>query len=337
VTASQGTDGAAHAPLIDRPGPEVAVVDRVAWQTDADLFVSATPSAPDEQASVRGGGRSTSSALVGKSLLILSGLLLGFVLCITVVGGLYYRRAQTDGYAGFRSELALAEAPVGQLDYDGRPVLVGAPMALLSIPALHLQVLVRDGTTPGVLTGGPGLERDTVLPGQVGTSVVFGRRWTFGGPFGGLGQLRPGDAILVTTGQGTTQFRVIDVRLAGERVPAGPAAGRGRLVLVTAGGSPWQPSTALWVDADTVAAGRPVGPVVPAAMLAPTEKILATDSSARVPVLLWSALLALAALLITWLRKRWAGPQLWVAAVPVILVIGLELANEAARLLPNLM
>lgn len=310
--------------------------DLAARRTDADLPRSATPSA-DEQASARAAGRTISPALVGKSLMILSGLLLGFALCITVAGGLYYRRAQTDGYAGFRSQLALAEAPVSQLDYDGRPVLVGAPMALLSIPALHLHVLIRDGTTPGVLIQGPGLERDTVLPGQVGTSVIFGRRWTFGGPFGGIGQLRPRDAISVTTGQGTTQFRVIDVRLQGDRIPTGPAAGRGRLVLVTAAGSLWQPSTGLWVDADTVSAGRPVGPVVPAARLAPTEKILATDSSAWVLVLLWSGLLLLAALLITWLRRRWAGPQLWVAAVPVILVIGLELGNEAARLLPNLM
>ena len=292
---------------------------------------------PDEQVSTRDAGRNSSGALVGKSLLILLGLLLGFVLCITAVGGLYYRRAQTDGYAGFRSQLALAEAPVSQLDYDGQPVVVGAPMALLSIPALHLHVLVRDGTTPGVLIDGPGLDRDTVLPGQVGTSVIFGRRWTFGGPFGRLGQLRPRDKISVTTGQGTTQFRVIDVRLPGDRVPAEPTAGRGRLVLVTAGGSLWLPSTGLWVDADTVSAGRPVGPVVPAATLTPTEKILATDSSAWAAVLLWSALLLLAALLVIWLRKRWAGPQLWVAAVPVILVIAVELGNEAARLLPNLM
>ncbi len=336
MTASQGTEGAAQAPLIDRPGPEAAVADRDGWQTNADPSVPPAPSVPDEQAFTRDGRRSTSLALVGKSLLILLGLALGFVLCITVVGGLYFRRAQTDGYAEFRSQLALAEARVGQLDYVDRPVVVGAPMALLSIPALHVHALVRDGTTPGVLIEGPGLERDTVLPGQVGTSVVFGRRWTFGGPFGGLGQLRPRDMISVTTGQGTTQFRVVDVRLAGDRVPAGPAAGRGRLVLVTARGSLWQPSTALWVDADTVSAGRPVGPVVPAAKLAPTEKLLATDNSAWDFVLLWGALLLLAALLITWLRKRWAGPQLWVAAVPVILVIGLELGNEAARLLPNL-
>ncbi len=336
MTVSRDVESGAVAPFIDRPGPGAAVADRVAPQTNADVPDSAMPSVPEEPASTRAAGR-TSVALVGRSLLIVSGLLVGFVLCITVVGNLYYRRAQTDGYAGFRSELALAEAPVGQLDYDGRPVRLGATMAVLSIPALHLHVLVRDGTTPGVLTDGPGLERDTVLPGQVGTSVVFGRRWTFGGPFGGLGQLRPRDVISVTTGQGTTQFRVIDVRLQGDRVPAGPTAGRGRLVLVTAGGSPWLPSTALWVDADTVSAGRPVGPVVAAAMLAPTEKILATDSSAWELVLLWSGLLLLSALLIAWLRKRWAGPQLWVAAVPVILVIGLELGNEAARLLPNLM
>jgi sortase A len=281
-------------------------------------------------------GRNAWSGLLGTWLLILAGLLLGFVLCLTVLGGMHYQRAQSVGYSDFRQQLALAEAPVSQRDYDGRPVVLGAPVAVLSIPALHLRVLVRDGTTAGVLTDGPGLERDSVIPGQVGTSVVFGRRWAFGGPFGGLGRLKPGDEITVTTGEGATKLRVVDVRLPGDRVPV-LSTGKGRLVLTTAGGSPWLPTTVVRVDADTVSAGRPAGPVLATARLTAAEGPMATDTSAWVPVLLWFGLLLLVAGMITWLRRRWTGPHLWAVAVPVVLLVGVELGNEAARLLPNLM
>ena len=49
---------------------------------------------------------------------------------------------------------------------------------------------------------GPGCRLDTVLPGQPGVSVLVGRRATFGAPFADLDQLRTGDLIVVTTGQG---------------------------------------------------------------------------------------------------------------------------------------
>jgi hypothetical protein len=130
---------------------------------------------------------------------------------------------------------------------------------------------------------------------------------------------------------------VVDVRLPGDRVPAGPPAGHGRLVLVTAGGLPFLPSTVVRVDADTVAAGQPPGPIVSPSLLTPPEKEMATESSAWVPVLLWSELLALAVGMIIWLRRRWGRPQLWAVAVPVVLLVGVELGNQAARLLPNLM
>ena len=52
------------------------------------------------------------------------------------------------------------------------------------------------------LLAGPGHLRKTVLPGQVGTSVVYGRAATYGGPFGELDQLRVGDEIKVVMAQG---------------------------------------------------------------------------------------------------------------------------------------
>jgi sortase A len=46
---------------------------------------------------------------------------------------------------------------------------------------------VVEGTASSDLLDGPGHLRSTVLPGQVGTSVVMGRAKTYGAPFGAIG------------------------------------------------------------------------------------------------------------------------------------------------------
>ncbi|MEZ5133698.1 MAG: sortase [Acidimicrobiales bacterium] len=57
----------------------------------------------------------------------------------------------------------------------------------------------RRGTTSTELMQGPGHYRDSVLPGEPGNAVIFGRRSTYGAPFGQLDQLEPGATINVTT------------------------------------------------------------------------------------------------------------------------------------------
>ncbi|NHA00350.1 hypothetical protein G5V59_10155 [Nocardioides sp. W3-2-3] len=53
-------------------------------------------------------------------------------------------------------------------------------------PRLDVEQVVVEGTAPGDLFAGPGHLRSTVLPGQAGTSLVYGRAATYGGPFGRL-------------------------------------------------------------------------------------------------------------------------------------------------------
>ena len=86
--------------------------------------------------------------------------------------------------------------------------------------------MVVDGTTSGLLEKGPGLKADTPLPGQAGTSIIYGRATMFGGPFRHLNVLRPGDVLEVTTGQGTFHYRVLDVRYSGGPRPPALAAGQ---------------------------------------------------------------------------------------------------------------
>ena len=129
------------------------------------------------------------------------------LLQMLVLGRLSETRAQHLLYLEYRSQLATETAPTGALDFDGKPVAEGSPVALMSIPAIGLHdVIVADGTASGDLLDGPGHLRTTPLPGNVGTSLVMGRSTTYGAPFGKITSLRPGDEINVLGAQGSTHL-----------------------------------------------------------------------------------------------------------------------------------
>jgi hypothetical protein len=252
---------------------------------------------------------------------------------------LYYDRVQHDDYANFRAALAQALAPTGPTDPNNSKNLLapGSPVAVLSIPEIGLNAVVLEGTSSDVLEGGPGHLRDTQLPGQAGYSEIYGRRASYGGPFARLSSLYPGAIFTVTTGQGVTRYRVLDIRRAGDVVPP-ITPGVGRLVLATADGPPFAPTGVLRVDADTITAPKSApAMVVTSAEISPSELLFGTESIAWVPLVLWGQGLVLAAAGISWLRSQWGRWQTWTVAVPVLAYFGLAVADQIARLLPNLM
>ncbi|GAA0941414.1 sortase [Virgisporangium aurantiacum] len=276
--------------------------------------------------------------LPGAALSVLAVLILGFLAQLTLVSQLAFERRQEVTLADFRIDLATGTAPVGQADQDGRLVPPGTAVAVLRIPALKLRTVVFEGTTGGVLQAGPGHRRDTVLPGQSGTSVVMGRRAAYGGPFGRLNRLLPGDGIHAVTGQGEHTYRVTAVRRPGEPLPAPPESSDGRLVLVTADGPRWMPTDLLYVYADLTSPAQPAAARrFGTASLPPSEQALATDRDAWMPLVLWTQLLLVAALGLAWARVRWGRWQAWIVGVPVLLYVGASTVDAAARLLPNLL
>ncbi|MGW3953462.1 sortase domain-containing protein [Streptomyces sp. NPDC004752] len=270
--------------------------------------------------------------VLGVALSILGALLLGFVLDVGPLGDLRHVRDRQVDYAALRGTLANGVAPVGGA------VAPGTPVALLNIPALHLREVVREGSTAQDLSRGPGHRRDTPLPGQAGVSVIMGRQTTFGGPFLHLRELRPGVEFTVTTGQGKHTYRVLGLRRGGDPQPAASAAGHGRLTLVTADGTPFMPRGILRVDADLVSQvqATPAPSVGPGA-LPQDETPMAVQSSAWLPLVLWGQGLVLVAVAIAWSHARWGRRHTWVFGVPLLGVLGLTVADQAAALLPNLM
>ncbi|GAA1949234.1 sortase [Catenulispora subtropica] len=285
---------------------------------------------------LRDSKRRSSLLGVGTALTILGALMVGFLADATVVGRLRHDRDRQTAYASLRYNLANGTTPTGAYDIDGKPVREGTPMALLEIPSIGLREVVRYGTTPGDLMSGPGLRRDTVLPGQAGGSVIMARRALYGGPFQYLDQLQTGIQFKVTTGQGESTFKVVDVRRPGDPIPPQFLAAPSRLVLVTTSGNPYLPEDLLRVDAVLVddANVLPTGSV---SKPQPGDEALSTDRSAWVPLVLWGQALVLAAIAVTWLRGRWGGRQAWLVGSPLLLALGLAVADTAARLLPNVM
>jgi LPXTG-site transpeptidase (sortase) family protein len=278
--------------------------------------------------------------LASTTLLLLSAVVFFFAAYIGAISSLHHARAQLTAYANFRRDLAQATAPVAATSPDDPKKLLapGTAVALLAIPRIKVREVVFEGTAGSILEDGPGHLRTTPMPGQAGTSVLMGRATTYGGPFGQLSKLNPGDILTVTTGQGVSTFRVLGVRRGGDPYPAQLAAGAGRLTLTTADGSPLLPAGVLRVDADLISPALPTPPnPVTRHDLSSAELALGTDQLAWMPLVLCGQALVAAAVLIAWTRLRWGRWQVWAVSVPVLAFLSVATADQIARLLPNLM
>jgi sortase A len=271
--------------------------------------------------------------------LILGAVLVGLATWLGAGSRLYYDRAQHDDLASFQAELAQATAPTGPTNPANPKQLLtpGTPVAVLRIPEIGLNAVVLEGTSSEVMEGGPGHLRDTALPGQPGVSVIMGRQAAYGGPFSRISNLSPGAIFTVTTQEGVSRYRVLDVRRPGDPAPAAPS-GAGRLILVTADGYPFVPTGVLDVDASLISAPKAAAAMVLSASdVSPSEQALGIDTAARVPMVAWGEALVLAGVGLSWLGSRWGRWQTRIVAVPVLVYLGAAVADQVVRLLPNLM
>jgi LPXTG-site transpeptidase (sortase) family protein len=278
--------------------------------------------------------------VAGTMFTILAVALIGFAVWLSFGSRLYFSRVQVEAYETLRVQLANGTAPVGPTNpYNPNQLVApGTPVAVLKIPALHMQDVVMEGTTGQVMEGGPGHVRDTPLPGQQGASVILGRRAAYGAPFAGLGSLAPGDPISVATQEGVAKYQVIDIRRAGSPLPPPLAAGSGRLVLVTADGVPFDPTGEVYVDASLV--GQPFATppqVLTSSTLPADENAMGTDTAAWVPLVFWAQLLLLVAAAVAWLSRAWGRWQTWLVGAPVLTYLSIVVADEVTRLLPNIL
>jgi sortase A len=293
--------------------------------------------------------RSSDNAVtsIGLTLTLLAVVVLGFVGYLYFLSGVQEARAQTTLYARLQGELAQAVAPTGPV-IPGHPAspaslaaLPGDPVALLDIPAIGVtNAVIVEGTSPENLTLGPGHLRDTPLPGQAGVAVVFGRRATFGAPFGNLPLLQKGAVITTITSQGEAKYQVIAVSDSSKPVPFSDLPNQ--LLLVTAD-SQLAPAHYIEVEAtfvDALVAGTKQSTPFPESGYFPqvsaAEAALGRDSYALIPAMAWAIALAAAALLGSYLAVKWARWPAWIVTIPVLAAIIWNLYEALSALLPNL-
>jgi LPXTG-site transpeptidase (sortase) family protein len=300
----------------------------VATNAASDLAQSTPPTGAAAQPAKPAGQR-PALQILGVGSTLLGVFLLGFVGYLFGLSGLQEARAQRTLYSTFRLELG--NLGTGTQIAPIAATTPGAPVALLDIPEVGIdKMVVVEGTSPENLTLGPGHLPSTPLPGEYGVSVIYGRRATFGAPFGHLTQLKNGDKIKVVTGQGTFSYTVV---AAGDsrHIIEDPAPNR--LLLFTSC-SALVPTTYCYYDADLTSSPQQDPGGRPAATAA--EEPLSGDTSVLVLTMMWGVALVIISAAGTVAAARWSPWLAYLSAAPLALAVLWNLYQNLAALLPNL-
>jgi sortase A len=330
-------DEEAGAPVLERtlrpvggheaapPPPEPAPVAA----TPAPLETPQTPQSQQtqqtQQTSAREPRRVTLAQLIAAGLLMASGLLIAFAGYLFIGSSLAANRTQDVLYKQLQTDLAQATVPVSGV------IAPGTPLGVVRVPAIGLDQVFVEGSSSDQTRFGPGLNTGSVLPGQTGSSILLGHRTTSGAAFAHLNQVLPGDRIEVVTGQGKFEF-VVDLVRTSDAPATKVREVPSRLTLVTSDPA-FVPNRNLTVSA------RLVGKALPASTgstAPPSDAPGHGTISHLVSLLLWSQLLLLVTVLVTWAalrsrQRRW----LWIGAMPVLLTVLWMVFENLALLLPN--
>lgn len=230
------------------------------------------------------------------------------------------------------------------------PAPQGAAIAVMQIPKINMEKAVVEGTGVSDLKKGPGHYTNTPLPGQPGNAAIAGHRTTYGAPFGDIGELVPGDEIIVTTKQGTFHYKVSGSKIvAPNDVSVLEPTKDNRLTLTTCHPK-YSASKRLVVTAmlDTNPAPASTAPPVttaplptgtnPATVSNPAAELSGADLSGtattKMPTLIWGLLTALAALLIYVASRLWRRWPAYLLGAPIFLVLLFVFFENVSRLLP---
>lgn len=271
-------------------------------------------------------------------LMVLAALLLALSLNVMVIGQLRHLVAQQQLSDTFRDQLAAGTAPVSEGDVDDVLLPDGAPVGVIAIPRLGIREVIVEGTDSGTTQLGPGHRRDTSLPGQAGESVIIGRAAAFGGPFGRIQELAPGDEFTIVTGQGEHRFEVIGLRYAGDPSPPRLRAGESRVILTTARGIPYAPTGIARVDARLITETQPAGlRQTRLATLPEADKPLMGDTSMAWALVFALQFLVAVEIAAVWSYRNVGARRTWIVFVPLTLFAALWVTGEIVRLLPNVL
>jgi sortase A len=93
--------------------------------------------------------------------------------------------------------------------YAARSIATGEPLTRIIMPAIGVDTVVVEGTSPAALRAGAGHYPTSPLPGEPGNVAIAGHRTTYGKPFSDIDRLAAGDEIQLITPLAVHTYRVV--------------------------------------------------------------------------------------------------------------------------------
>jgi sortase A len=315
--------------LAERERRRLHAVSAGAPAVPAPAPAAAVPAAPQASAPLARAvpERAQLLRIAGTALVALSLAVALFIAYEFVYTGQVERRSQRSLLSTFQQRLA-----AGQFDAPDAPV-EGGPVAVVRIPAIGLEQVVVQGSSPEDLKQGPGHLPSSPLPGEFGNAVVIGHRLTYGGPFGDIGRLAEGDTIDVLTGQGHFTYTVTGVAVVkpGQPDVVGPSSDS-RLTLVTS-------ASAFGSDRRAVTAtlkGDPLAVATrPPAAASSDELGTSGDVAGLYLALIWLAALAGLAVAAVRAYRAWPRMAAHLVTTPPLLMLLYLVYQSLSRFLPG--
>jgi hypothetical protein len=194
--------------------------------------------------------------------------------------------------------------------------------------------VIAEGTSSGVLAGGPGHRRDTVLPGQVGVSVVMGAPPPSAVRSGACSRCNRG-AVRGAYRTGLNTFEVLGVRYAGDPTPPAPVRGEPSHPAHGSRGA-YVPTGIAYVDARLVDKASPGARQTTPITLPPSHA--ARQDTTTVWALVFALQFLVAAeIAAVWAFRRVGAQKTWIVFVPILLLASVFVCDQLVRLLPNLL
>jgi LPXTG-site transpeptidase (sortase) family protein len=149
--------------------------------------------------------------VVRRFAIVIFTLAIGSMMFNQFLAPVMHDRAAVDLEQRLSSDLLNGVAPVSY------PIAVGVPIGLIEVPNRNVRAVVVEGSKAEQLARASGHLIGSALPGQSGVSAILGRSQTYGAEFKNLDQIKIGDEVVATTGQGVHTYEVIDITVRSAR------------------------------------------------------------------------------------------------------------------------
>jgi sortase A len=157
--------------------------------------------------------------VVGLCLCAAGAVLLGYAGVRYADGALRADEARRQWEAEQAAALVAGARSRARLDLIGsvaKPA-VGAPVARLTIPRIHLDEIVLEGVGDDELNAGPGHLPGSAVPGRTGNAVISAHRDRH---FRHLDELQVGDTVLTEAGLSREAWVIVSRKVIGRDTPA---------------------------------------------------------------------------------------------------------------------